>query len=271
MNDFIVNDSPVSEEDKELNLADGEEDEDGPLSDVNVLEISKLPTARKLIFKRSSNCASSVDDNNDHDGDLPMPDAPEDPFLSVSGKRSPGTQVKQEGQTLPKCPAATPSNASITKMIDLTLSSDEVSGNEVIDLVTPRKTMIKLVNRNSPVTISDSDSATQVPDPKDIPALQNAAAIAKYSHQVWVKLADRERLVVSVLFGMPVRMRNPIFTLISDTETKLWHTMVDVMDAIRKDGDTVKGMDDATFEVSSLLFPLAFPLPRFCTCISCPI
>jgi hypothetical protein len=49
---------------------------------------------------------------------------------------------------------------------------------------------------------------------------------------------------------MPISMRNAIFALTTDTETQLWDHMIEVMDAIRRHGDSVKGMDGDTFEVS---------------------
>jgi hypothetical protein len=177
-----------------------------------------------------------------------MPDVPEDPFISPSSNQ--GTPVKQE-QKLLSLPATSLNTAAVSSMVDLTmLSSDD--GPEIVSLGTlkKKKTMIKLINRNSPVNlVSDSDGTTQIPD-ADLPPLTDTAAIAKYSHQAWVALSDRERLLISVLHGMPISMRNAIFALTTDTETQLWDHMIEVMDAIRRHGDSVKGMDGDTFEVS---------------------
>lgn len=238
LSDFIVDDSPVTDEEKELNLADGEDDEDGASSDVSLPNVSsKIPSARKLNFNPTSKRVTSDDED-----DKLMPDAPE---VSLVDNSNPGTLLKGE-LNLPKLPPASPH--STTDMIDLTmLSSDD--GPSFVNLVSPKKkTVIKLVNRNSPVNlISDSDDF-QGPDPDNLPPLSNSIAIANYSHRVWVSLGDKKRLLISVLYTMPAKMRNSIFALTSDTQDQLWSNIIDVMDAIRKDRD-VKGMDDDTFEV----------------------
>jgi hypothetical protein len=233
-------------------VADGEEDEDGTSSDVSIPKISsQLPTARKLFLKISSKRAKSSEGDSD-DADELMPDAPSS--FSGSETSDPSAPVKHEEPNHPKLSDKPPNSTGSTKMIDLTLSSDD--NTPVINLITPRKkTILKLFNRNSPVNlISDSDEMNQLPDPDNLPPLKATAVIAKYSHQAWVKLFDRERLLISVLHGMPVRIRNSIFDLISDDQDELWRHMVEVMDTIRKDGDSVKGMDDAMFEVKQFPF-----------------
>ena len=192
LSDFVVEDSPCTEDEKELNLADGEDEDDGATSDVSLPGLSrKLPTSRKLIFKPSPTRSSkySLQDNE------LMLDGHEDPFLSDD--LNPSTPVKEEA-ILPKLPAAS-TNAS-TEMVDITIISSD-DGPPVIDLVTPRKKktpILKLTNRNSPFAVSDSDDP-QIPDAKNLPPLENTAAIAKYSHRAWVNLHDRERLLASVL------------------------------------------------------------------------
>jgi hypothetical protein len=193
LDDFIVDDSPRrTEDEKELNLADGEDEEDGTMSDVSLPDLSqKLPMSRKLFVKQSPTGPSrrSIQD------DEPMPDA-EDPFLSNG--LIPGTPVKDEPnlRKLP-APAASPNN---TEMIDLTMMSSD-DGPPVINLVSPKKgktPLLKLTNRNSPLAISDSDDP-QVPDPEHLPPLENTIAIAKFGHRAWIQLKDRERLLISVL------------------------------------------------------------------------
>jgi hypothetical protein len=188
----VVEDSPRTEDEKELNLADGEDEDDGATSDVSLPDISrKLPTSRKLIFKPSPTRSSR---RSLQDDEL-MPNVPEDPFLSDD--LNPDTLVKEE-PILPKLPAASP-NAG-TEMNDITMISSD-DGPLIIDLVTPRKkktSILKLTNRNSPFAVSDSDDP-QIPDPENLPSLENTAAIAKYSHRAWVNLHDRERLLISVL------------------------------------------------------------------------
>ena len=248
LDDFIDDDNLATEEEKELNLADGEEDDDGASTDVSTLKLSsQLPTARKLCFKSPPKRTKSSEGNSD-DADELMPDAPSS--LSGSETSVPSAPVKHEEPSLRKLLDRPTNSTRSTKMIDLTLSSDD--NTSVIDLITPKKkTTLKLYTRNSPINlISDSDDMNQLPDPDNLPPLEATAAIAKYSHQAWVELSDRERLLISVLHGMPVRIRNSIFDLISDDQDELWRHMVGVMDTIRKDGYSVKGMDDATFEVN---------------------
>ena len=245
LDDFIVDDSPVSTEEKELSLADSEGDED-EMSDVSMPHVSsKLPTARKLFLGQSSMPTAPGDDGSD---DEPMPYAPRNRFGFASRSLDP---IKTEEPNPPQSFTALSNSAKIMKTIDLTLSSDD----NVINLITPKKkaTMIRLINRNSPVNlVSDSDDVNQPPDPANLPALADVAIIARYSHQTWIKLSDRERLLISVLSGMPVRTRNSVLALTSTSQEELWRNMIEVMSNIRKGKTSVKGMDDASFEVKSL-------------------
>ena len=192
LSDFVIDDSLNTEDEKGINLADGEDEDYGAASDVSLPDLSrKLPTSRKLIF-RPSPTHSLKDSSQD---DQLMRDPPEAPFLS--GDLNLDTPVKEE-PTLPNLPS-TPPSAGI-EMIDLTMISSD-DGPPVINLITPRKRktpVLKLTNRNSPFAVSDSDDP-QIPDPKNLPPLEDTAAIAKYSHPAWVNLHDRERLLISVL------------------------------------------------------------------------
>lgn len=212
------------------------------MSDVSLPDLSQeLPTSRKLFKKLSRSPRGSGQDDD------PMPDVSEDPFLSDGSNLD--TPVKEEPK-LPKLPATSPNSG--TEMIDLTMMSSD-DGPPVINLVTPRKRktpLLKLTDRNSPFAISDSDDP-QILDPETFPPLEDTAAIAKFSHRVWVQHGDKERLLISVLRGMPPRMRNSIFSLTSNTQSQLWANLAEVMDYIRNDRAGVKGMDDQTVEVSS--------------------
>ena len=254
LDDFVVDDSSIAEEEKELDLADAEDDNEGVLSDISLSGItSKLSTARKLVSKRSSKYVATDDED-----DEPMLDASEDPFSSPLHSLDHDTPIKEE-QVLPRCSATLPNDS--TDIVDLTmLSSDDAhlptsmaneNASPGANFCTPqKKTSIKLVNRNSPINlVSDSDDA-QSPYPKNLSPLQDTRTIAKFSHLVWVKLGDRERLLISVLHGMPVRMRNSIFALISDIQDQVWPHIVEVINVIRRKGESVKGMDDNTFRVS---------------------
>ena len=255
LDDFIVDDSPISQEEKELNLADGEDDE-SENSDLSFPDLSsRPPTVRKLFPKPSSKFVTPGEvDSDDDSGDEPVFDTLEHHVPTALGSLTP---VKQEEPKLPELLAGSSNSAAGTKMIDLTLSSDD----NFIDLITPKKKTptLKLINRNisanrsSPINlISDSDDANHVPDLANFPALEDTAAIAKYSHQDWIRIADRERLLISVLHVLRVKTRNAVFALTYDNQEEIWHNIVEVIRSIRKDKEGVKGMDDATFEVTLL-------------------
>lgn len=248
LDDFVVEDSPVmaAEKEIELNLADCEDD-DGA-SDVSMAKgVPKLPTARKLIFKRPS-IRSSKDSAQE---DEMMGDAGDDSFVSRSRGSNAKTPVKKVSN-LPKLPFSSPNGTADQNDVTI-ISSDD--SQEVVNLVTPRKEpTMKITSQNSPIDlVSDSDES-QMPDRKYLPPLEDTVSIARYNRQAWVSLGDRERLLISVLHAMQVKTRNSIFALISDIESQLWANMVQVMTVLRNSGssDSVKGMDVDTFEVSAI-------------------
>jgi hypothetical protein len=186
-----------------------------------------------------------------HDED--MPDVPGDPLPTQDSD----SEAPLKKETYPRLPAHTLSTGTAFEN-SIVISSDDSSpaqpqrhAGAIIDLSTPvkrppKKPLLKLTNRNSPVAISDSEG----PDPENLPPLEDTAAIAKFNHPVWIKLKDEERLLISVLHGMPARLRDSLFALVAQSESQLWLQLVEAMSSIRQKEEQVTGLGYEGFKVS---------------------
>jgi hypothetical protein len=259
LEDFVVSDDASSAgEEIELNLADGEE-EDG---DTTMSDASLSDTVEKM-SKRPGNIGKTSREGVGVENDEPMSDVNGDtfhPVMSDDNLSSPPplstpkdhtTADLEEEPTLPTLPA--PSPGARPEFYDLTmLSSDD--GPHAINLVTPKKKrpLIKLINRNSPtmvpIQISDSDEI-DLPDLNNLPPYTEPTTIAQYANKAWETLADRDRLLISVLHSMDEKSRTELFVFISNvTEEELWFSMHQVLEVLHNLDHSVKGMDATTFE-----------------------
>jgi len=163
-------------------------------------------------------------------------------------------QVKDRQMTLPKLPISPPSGN--IDMIDLTMMSSD-DGPEVINLVTPRKKkkqLVNLVHRNSPldsspIPISDGDDSG-MPDINNLPPYNDPPEIARYSKQVWEKLQDRHRLLIKTVYSKMDESQSRIFSFISTiSEDDLWANMHQLISAMMRGENTMKGMDEDTRQI----------------------
>ena len=182
----------------ELNLADDEDD-------ATMSDASHVRTMQKAVVVNNMSCSLHQDHDQDNTMEDPAPSVLDDdnylgsPELMSPFEASTPARLKQD-PSLPHLPTATPENSS--NIIDLTLLSSD-DGPRVINLITPKKNRIRIVNRNSsplnkPIRISDSDEI-ELPDPNNRPPLSDPVAISRFQYSTWQDLVDRDRLLIKTV------------------------------------------------------------------------
>ncbi|TAQ85177.1 hypothetical protein B7494_g6506 [Chlorociboria aeruginascens] len=215
LEDFIIPDnSTTTSDEQEINLADGEED-DETMSDASVLPMSQK------IQKRAHRKRLHIDQDLDND------------------ERSLPPDVKAE-PTLPSIP---PSFPKTENFVDLTsISGDD---NTVVNLITPeKKRKNRIILRTTPVKVSSDSDEFEMPDMGNLPPLRNVTAVARFKARAWAKVKDRDRLLISMIFNMDWSYRNSLFAFISDiSENELWSNMMQVAPSAE---ESLKGIDKDT-------------------------
>ncbi|KUJ12737.1 uncharacterized protein LY89DRAFT_737655 [Mollisia scopiformis] len=157
--------------------------------------------------------------------------------------------------------------------IDLTMTSPSV-----IDLVTPEKSEVdaklkksqvykksrstptlKLRNPDSPFRNSRSDTPVlgnnTMPDLDNLPPFDDPAAINRYSHAVWTKLLDADRLLIKVFFNMAPAPRAKLFRYIAThgfsekSQNKFLTRMKKVVNAMNTGMSSVASMEQDDFDI----------------------
>jgi hypothetical protein len=265
IDDFIVEDPPISEEQFELNFADSEgEGEDSASSSGSSSSMHRQTitlSRKKAVDEDASDLEPAIFNTISH---TPFRGSSKASATSPRAT-SPKTPIKKSPREASKLRrfSEIPSNTASTA-IDLTMtSSDEVTRvsrprSEVIDLVTPTKQTpkIRLINRNSPFNSSGAKSpivvlegeASVKPDKNNLPSLSNPAAVAKFSSTDWANLPDVKRLLITVLYSLDANLRNMIFSVVANiTKVQLWSNITEVSEALLRNKKTVQGIDEATF------------------------
>ncbi len=251
LNDFIIPDEvadSVEVERHELNLADSErdmdQDDDAFFDASEVLAV----TPHKTSFKAKK--ATKLDENSTLDEDAD----------SSEVESSTNVVKYEEPSSLPKLQQTVPNNTQ--EIIDLTRTSSDDNSNtpRVINLVTPRKSRIKIINRQSPFSspIVLSDVEELILDLNSLPSMREPALIARYSFETWEKIDDRERLVIKVVYSMDTKSRLDVFDQFSSNEEgRLWNEGVKVVIlALLNNKENVKGVDQGMFKALAYITSL---------------
>lgn len=232
MDDFIVDDTESATGCIEMNLADTEDEDEASASDSSSWSSSnKDPEVRPPPKKRLVTYLES-DDNMDIDelDERPVKDEP----------------------MLPALPPTSSNNAD--NPIDLTiLSSDDSPGKPSVTVAPPkRKPRIKLIHKGSPFdesAIAISDEELLLPDMDNLPPYHDTDAIAGFSYEAWAQVSDRERLLILVVNGLDNDLRAAIFAFVASvSEDELWSHMLNAIVVLLEAGNSLKGMDDGTFQ-----------------------
>ncbi|PSS22500.1 hypothetical protein M430DRAFT_84790, partial [Amorphotheca resinae ATCC 22711] len=252
--DFIVDDTSSSGEPVEMDFADSEDDDSATSSDASLDNLTKTSFAVRT--KPSKNSIKGRASNDDVDYMSDGSNEESGPVKPVAtNPRTPGhpsTPNHTKKSTPPGFSHASLNSAS--EPIDLTMLSDDSPLRPVTKMEMPKKKkpLIKLTNHNSPLSSSPiviSDEELPLPDMDNLPPYDDPDAIAKFSHEAWASVSDRERLLISVLKEMNDAARTAIFSFISNvSETELWDHMSGVIGALLKAKSSLKGVDDNTFE-----------------------
>lgn len=283
--DDFIDDDFVSAEEHELNLADVEEDDEMMSDDEGPSASPGKPPVPH--GKNSQLSANSIGPDDDETSDAakraksisgeqsrnatPLPSAssksptkapsfaeslsaPKTPTKAMSPAGGPAVSVKKESHLSPPVARAQPVNNANEVIV---LSSDP----DVVNLITPvkkTKNKIKILNRGSPLVISESDVATRLPDKDNLPPYSNVRAIIKFDHQAWEDLNDRERLLIWVLYWMDDGDRKALFCTISGTtEEALWAGMEQLIQArLNREDESISTLDKDLIDIFETLIKL---------------
>ena len=253
--DFIVDDTPSDTEEVEMNFADTENEEDGasesnPSTPVHKNPENRLTSKDPCTAKLSSKDDTIFDEPNDASESTRRTDTT--PRKKVIHRSPTPSQSIKHNSTQADALPQTLNTAD--NPIDLTLlSSDDGPDTPTIDLVTPKKTKLKLIHKRRPFgesSVPASDTELALPDLDNLPLYNDPDAISRFSHEAWATICDRERLLISVFKGFSDELKAYMFSFVSSvSEAELWCHMLDVMGALLcgKEDDR-KGTDKTTFQ-----------------------
>jgi hypothetical protein len=259
MSDFVVDDVSSGAEEIEMNLADSADEDDAVSSDSSPATSTRMAPRVRLTIKRSHTKYVPSDEDPVLDG---LDDASQSAVPTDTGPRmldglsTPGA-LKQipvrDESALPDLPPM--SSNTHNDPIDLTmLSSDDAPSTPAINLVTPskKKPVVKLLHRGSPFSgspIAISDDEMLLPDMDNLPPYTDPDAISTFTYEVWSRVSDRARLLISVVNKMDENSRTALFTFLrSVSENELWGHMSDAVGALLAGESGLKGVDNATFQ-----------------------
>jgi hypothetical protein len=187
MSDFVV---------EELDLADDEEDV--TMSDTGEIEPPQTPsTSTSQTSSRTTtqtttgpNKTRPYSQGNSQDDSLGSP-VPFDTPVVAGIKNEPTLTQRYHTPLIP---------VGASKVISL-ISSDEGTPPS-------GRLKIKLINRKSPITVSSSSdkehSHKTLPlDMENLPSFTTPASISQYEYHTWENLKDRNRLIITVVYGLP--------------------------------------------------------------------
>ncbi|KAH8815625.1 hypothetical protein F5884DRAFT_747161 [Xylogone sp. PMI_703] len=248
MDNFVVPDddsSIVSEGELEVDQADSEgTDAESMLSDIGSEEIiastprhqpsavPQVPADLSLIT--DTNTAMDVDRNSEQVV-IPFKDG------EVTEKSMP---IKEEKNIIAPV-------TGISEVVDLTIiSSDEATPR--VNLVTPKKPKKPRLFHSSPIRISDSEeSSIAMPNLNELPSLSNPEAIAKFNYKAWIKLRDRKRLLLAVLYKLSNARKTLLFGLVRNmSEADAWSKVVQ---KIKEETGKIDDRNGKDTEISSAL------------------
>ncbi|KIN05923.1 hypothetical protein OIDMADRAFT_154533, partial [Oidiodendron maius Zn] len=253
--DFIVDDTPSDTEEVEMNFADTENEEHGssgsnPSTSRKKTPENRLTSKDPCTAKLSSKDDTIFDEPNDASESTRRTDTT--PRKKVIHRSPAPSQSIKHNSTQADALPQTLNTAD--NPIDLTLlSSDDGPDTPTIDLVTPKKTKLKLIHKRRPFgesSVPASDAELALPDLDNLPLYNDPDAISRFSHEAWATICDRERLLISVFKGFRDELKAYMFSFVSSvSEAELWCHMLDVMGALLcGEGDDRKGTDKTTFQ-----------------------
>lgn len=245
---FIVADDEQSAEERELNLADGEDEEDDASSEISFVDVDGDMSEIKNTGARSKSpkACTSADTLQSTVSDDGFTDYEIEPHSVVRGL----TPIKAE-QDLPKLPTAVSGGSPV--IYDLTMLSSSDDAPKVVNLITPikRPALVRLTHRSSPHTTptkrSKLNNAPLLKNDKP-PGYHNPLAIAQYSNETWEAVEDRDRLVIAIVHSMDDLARGRVFSSVSAlSPRKLWSEIHGALQVI-SGKSLMEGPDPESFE-----------------------
>jgi hypothetical protein len=187
MSDFVM---------EELDLADDEEDvtmsDDGEIEPPQTPSRSTSKTSPRPPTETTTGQSQIQPQlqGNSQDDPLSSP-VPFDTPVVARVKNEPALIQRQATPLIP---------VGASKIISL-ISSDEGTPPS-------NRPKIKLINRKSPITVSSSSDKEQSHktlslDLKNLPSFTTPASISQYEYHTWENLKDRNRLIITVVYGLP--------------------------------------------------------------------
>ncbi|KAG9241650.1 hypothetical protein BJ878DRAFT_217508 [Calycina marina] len=251
IDNFIVSGS--EDELLELNLADGEKVEVG-------VEVEE--------DRDDGDSIEALDIDVDvTDASFPKTSTPAASTAIETTVRNPGfdLQPEREPGLAPVTPRKPRPVASVS-MSPIVISSDE-EAVRFHDLTIPQRKpttniMLKMPKpadkRESISLISDSDETTKLTDVGNLPRLDDPVSIGRYPVKEWIRIEDRERLVIAVLQRIAVGPRTSVVALASTLSTKqMWTDMTNTLEVLTAvDKNTLNGQSQESYEGTKYLLRL---------------